>query len=160
LSSLAIVIVAYNSGELLGRCLTAVGSRHAEVLVLDNASADRETAHVCGQFGHVRLIERSRNDGFATAANAGVAATTAPWVLLLNPDAWPVGDGVDGLVRRAQSDPRRRARAAARRRARTALAVDDPASTQPCHAGAVGRGAPTGQRGLRFVATLDAARAR
>jgi N-acetylglucosaminyl-diphospho-decaprenol L-rhamnosyltransferase len=51
-------------------------------------------------------MERPRNDGFATGANAGVATTGAPWVLLLNPDAWPLGDGVATLLSCAQGDPR------------------------------------------------------
>jgi N-acetylglucosaminyl-diphospho-decaprenol L-rhamnosyltransferase len=106
LASVAIVIVTYNSGELLRRCLAVVGNRYAEVVVVDNASPDRQTARVCAEFGHVRLIERAHNGGFATAANAGVAATEAPWVLLLNPDAWPLGDGVDALLVRAERDSR------------------------------------------------------
>jgi N-acetylglucosaminyl-diphospho-decaprenol L-rhamnosyltransferase len=106
LASVAIVIVAYNSGALLRRCLAALGSAPREVVVVDNASPDRETASVCAGLAHVRLIERARNDGFATAANAGVAATEAPWVLLLNPDAWPLGDGVETLLGRAQGDRR------------------------------------------------------
>jgi N-acetylglucosaminyl-diphospho-decaprenol L-rhamnosyltransferase len=106
LASLAIVIVAYNSGELLGRCLTALGSEPGEVVVVDNASPDRQTARVCAESAHVKLIERARNDGFATAANAGIAQTGAPWVLLLNPDAWPLGDGVQALVARAQAHER------------------------------------------------------
>jgi GT2 family glycosyltransferase len=104
LPALAIVIVAYNSGDLLRRCLTAVGP--AGVVVVDNASPDAQTASVCAAFPHVSLIERPRNDGFAAGANAGVAATSAPWVLLLNPDAWPVGDGVEALLRRAERRPR------------------------------------------------------
>jgi len=106
LSSVATVIVAYNSGEFLRRCLAAVGSDHAETLVVDNGSPERSAADVCAELGHVRLIERARNDGFATAANAGVAATTAPWVLLLNPDAWPLGDGIETLLAYAERDPR------------------------------------------------------
>ena len=106
MASVAIAIVAYNSGALLRRCLAALGSRHAEVVVVDNASPDGQTAPACAEFAHVRLIERPRNDGFATAANASVAATEAPWVLVLNPDAWPVGDGVEALLARAQRDSR------------------------------------------------------
>jgi GT2 family glycosyltransferase len=106
LTSVATVIVAYNAGELLRRCLAALGSAQAEVVVVDNASPDGQTARVCADFDDVRLIERPRNDGFATAANAGIGATGAPWVLLLNPDAWPLGDGVDALLGCAQGDPR------------------------------------------------------
>ncbi len=104
MASVAIVIVAYNSGELLRRCLGAVGSRLGEVVVVDNASPDGETAAVCADFPHVRLLERARNDGFATAANAGIAATDAPWVLLLNPDAWPLGDDLEVLFEHGRRD--------------------------------------------------------
>jgi N-acetylglucosaminyl-diphospho-decaprenol L-rhamnosyltransferase len=106
LASVAIVIVAYNSGEFLRRCLGAVGSGWSDVVVVDSASPDGHTAGVCADFGHVKLIERTRNDGFATAANAGIGATEAPWVLLLNPDAWPLDDGIDALLAHAQGDAR------------------------------------------------------
>jgi N-acetylglucosaminyl-diphospho-decaprenol L-rhamnosyltransferase len=102
LTTLAIVIVAYNSGELLRRCLTALGPA-AVVVVVDNGSQEGETASICGAFPNVRLIERSRNDGFATAANAGIEATRAPWVLLLNPDAWPLEDSTAALLACAES---------------------------------------------------------
>jgi N-acetylglucosaminyl-diphospho-decaprenol L-rhamnosyltransferase len=98
LSSLAIVIVAYNSGKLLRRCLAALESGPGEAVVVDNASQDGQTASVCADFERVTLIERADNKGFATAANAGIAATDAPWVLLLNPDAWPLGDAVNALL--------------------------------------------------------------
>jgi GT2 family glycosyltransferase len=106
LTSVAIVIVAYNSGEFLRRCLDAVGSGWREVVVVDGASPDGQTAGICAGFSHVRLIQRTRNDGFGTAANDGIAATAAPWVLLLNPDAWPVGDAIATLLGYAQRDPR------------------------------------------------------
>jgi N-acetylglucosaminyl-diphospho-decaprenol L-rhamnosyltransferase len=74
--------------------------------VVDNASPDRQTAAVCADFPAVRLIECSRNQGFAAGANQGIAATDTPWVLLLNPDAWPLEDGVAALSRCAQRDER------------------------------------------------------
>jgi GT2 family glycosyltransferase len=102
LASISIVIVAYNSGELLRRCLAAVGSGHGEVVVVDNGPAAGEH-DVAGETA--RLIGRSNNDGFATAANAGVAATSGRWVLLLNPDAWPIEDGIERLVEFANGRP-------------------------------------------------------
>jgi N-acetylglucosaminyl-diphospho-decaprenol L-rhamnosyltransferase len=91
---------------LLRRCLAAVAPAQCPVVVVDNASPDGQTPSVCAEFAGVRLIERASNDGFATAANAGIEATDAPWVLLLNPDAWPVDDGLATLLRGAQRDPR------------------------------------------------------
>ena len=102
---LSTVIVAYNSGEFLRRCLAAVGSGHGDVVVVDNGSPAGETGVLCDAFPEVRLIERPRNDGFGSAANAGVAATTGRWVLLLNPDAWPVDDAIERLVEFAETRP-------------------------------------------------------
>jgi N-acetylglucosaminyl-diphospho-decaprenol L-rhamnosyltransferase len=99
------VIVAYNSGEFLRRCLAAVGSGHGEVVVVDNASPAGAPEIPGEEFPNVRLIERSRNDGFGTAANAGVAASSGRWVLLLNPDAWPIDDGIERLLEFAESRP-------------------------------------------------------
>ena len=105
-SAVSIVIVAYESGEFLRRCLAAVGSGHGDVIVVDNGSSSGETRLVCSEFPTVRLIERSSNEGFGTAANVGIAASEAPWILLLNPDAWPQGDAIDRLVRFAKRRPR------------------------------------------------------
>jgi GT2 family glycosyltransferase len=106
LSNVAIVIVAYNSGEFLRRCLAAVAGGADQVVVVDNASPDGQTADACAGFAGVDVLERASNDGFATAANAGIAATTAPWVLLLNPDAWPRDDALPALLRCGERDPR------------------------------------------------------
>jgi GT2 family glycosyltransferase len=106
LAPLSIVIVAYQSGEFLQRCLIAAADCSPELVVVDNGSPEGETRALCAAFANVRLIERARNEGFGSAANAGVAATTGRWVLLLNPDAWPMDDAVERLVRFAEEEPR------------------------------------------------------
>jgi N-acetylglucosaminyl-diphospho-decaprenol L-rhamnosyltransferase len=103
---LSIVIVAYHSGEFLRRCLIAAADCAPELVVVDNGSPQGETQALCDAFANVRLIERERNEGFGSAANAGVAATSGRWVLLLNPDAWPTDDAVERLVRFAEGEPR------------------------------------------------------
>ncbi len=100
------MIVAYNSGDCLPRCLAAVGSGHGEVVVVDNASPDEDTRRICREFAHVRLIERPHNDGFGMAANAGIASTKGRWILVLNPDAWPMDDAIARLAEFAHSRPR------------------------------------------------------
>jgi N-acetylglucosaminyl-diphospho-decaprenol L-rhamnosyltransferase len=106
LAPVSTVIVAYQSGEFLRRCLAALGSGHGEVVVVDNASPDGVAELPRGgSYPEVRLIRLSRNDGFGSAANAGVAATSGDWVLLLNPDAWPLDDGVERLLEFAESRP-------------------------------------------------------
>jgi N-acetylglucosaminyl-diphospho-decaprenol L-rhamnosyltransferase len=106
LAPLSIVIVAYQSGELLRQCLIAAADCAPELVVVDNGSPEGEAEGICGAFANVRLIESAGNEGFGRAANAGVAATCGRWVLLLNPDAWPTDGAVDRLVRFAEEEPR------------------------------------------------------
>lgn len=92
----AIVIVAWNSSAVIGGCLDAVaGLSDVETIVIDNASADGTREEVARR--GVRLIANPTNAGFAAAVNQGVEATTAPLVLLLNPDAYLVR-GLDALA--------------------------------------------------------------
>jgi len=85
--TLSVVIVTYNSAEVLPACLATVRSRlpEAEVIVVDNASTDGTRA-LCEPRDDVTLIANGRNDGFGRACNAGVQAARSTHVLLLNPD--------------------------------------------------------------------------
>jgi N-acetylglucosaminyl-diphospho-decaprenol L-rhamnosyltransferase len=86
MARVAVVIVTYNSASEIGECLDALRFvSDIEVVVVDNASADRTCEEVARR--SVRYISNIRNRGFAAGVNQGVAATTAPLVLLLNPDA-------------------------------------------------------------------------
>lgn len=81
-----VVVVSYNSRETLRACVAPLVSvPWARVIVVDNASTDGSAAAV-SDLG-VKLIESGRNGGFAFGVNRGVPGGTAPWVLLLNPDA-------------------------------------------------------------------------
>jgi N-acetylglucosaminyl-diphospho-decaprenol L-rhamnosyltransferase len=99
------VVVTHNSGAYLERCLTAVSQSVAEVIVVDNATSDRshELVH---SFPGARLIELGRNAGFGTACNVGMREASGRYLLLVNPDAWPVGAAVSSLVDYADRNPR------------------------------------------------------
>jgi GT2 family glycosyltransferase len=85
MSSIAIIIVTYNSAAEIGACLDAALASGAEIVVVDNASSDSTCAEI--ERRGVRLIANPQNRGFAAAVNQGFTAVTAPYVLLLNPDA-------------------------------------------------------------------------
>lgn len=83
---ISIVIVSYNSRELLRTCLTSTASEPAEeVVVIDNASSDGSDRMVTQDFPWVRLI-RNSNDGYGAAANLAIASCSTKYVLLLNSD--------------------------------------------------------------------------
>ncbi len=94
MADIGIVIVTYFSEQEVGDCLDAALRTGADVVVVDNASADGTIAEVARR--GVRLIANSTNRGFAAAVNQGFAALDSPYVLLLNPDA-VVQSGLDAL---------------------------------------------------------------
>jgi GT2 family glycosyltransferase len=86
----AIVVVTYNSAEVIDDCIAAcLRVPGARVIVVDNASAD-DTVKRLRQWPSVTLIVNAENRGFAGAVNQGTAASDEEAVLLLNPDARPV----------------------------------------------------------------------
>lgn len=100
MARVAIVIVTYNSADEIAGCLDALQhAPEAEVVVVDNASSD-DTAAIVRSKG-VRLIASSINLGFAGGVNLGVRETTAPLILLLNPDAHLL-TGLDAMVARME----------------------------------------------------------
>ncbi len=91
-SGVAVVIVNHNGERLLPACLAALAAQTLapeEIVVADNGSRDRSLAWLRAHHPQVRALELGRNHGFAGGANRGVAATSAPWVCVLNSDATP-----------------------------------------------------------------------
>lgn len=87
---LSILIVSYNTRDLLLACLHSIAPAtcHAtlEVIVVDNASTDGSAEAVGRLCPHVRLIRNAANVGFAAANNQAVRCATGRYVLLLNSD--------------------------------------------------------------------------
>jgi GT2 family glycosyltransferase len=79
------VIVNWNSGERLERCLESLPD-NAEVVVIDNASEDDSLKHARGAWPSTTFIANPSNRGLAAGLNQGFAATSSPYVLVLNPD--------------------------------------------------------------------------
>jgi N-acetylglucosaminyl-diphospho-decaprenol L-rhamnosyltransferase len=78
-----VVIVTYNSADMIERCLASCGD--LPIVVVDNASSDA-TCELVRRHSVVTLIANPTNDGFASAVNQGVSALAEELVLLLNPD--------------------------------------------------------------------------
>ncbi|HEY7145392.1 MAG TPA: glycosyltransferase family 2 protein [Streptosporangiaceae bacterium] len=97
----AIVIVTYNSAHVIADLLdsipAALDGLSADVVVVDNASADG-TAELVAARGDCRLV-RSANTGYAGGINRGVrAAMSAEAILVLNPDVRLGDEAVPALL--------------------------------------------------------------
>jgi N-acetylglucosaminyl-diphospho-decaprenol L-rhamnosyltransferase len=94
----AVVVVTYDALPWLERCLASV--RQYPTVVVDHGSRDG-TLDIVRRFD-VRVLEQE-NRGVGAGWNRGIAETSEPWVLLLNADAWALGDAVARLVEFGES---------------------------------------------------------
>jgi N-acetylglucosaminyl-diphospho-decaprenol L-rhamnosyltransferase len=107
-----VVVVNYNSAKYLQACLSSVhvafgdlekaGYPRGRVVVVDNASTDDSRSIALR--ADVHWVATGENLGFGRAANRGIAATNAPFVLLLNPDLEVASDTCVMLLARMERD--------------------------------------------------------
>lgn len=99
---LSIVVVNWNTRELLRRCLQSVEREgkdvSREVFVVDNGSTDASPAMVQREFPQARLIENKENLGFAKACNQAMRQAAGAAVMLLNTDAQLLPGALEKLL--------------------------------------------------------------
>lgn len=109
-AELAVVIVNFNTGAYLERCLASIDAHRGvvalDVLVIDNASRDGSHLDAVARHPRTRLIENRENVYLSPAWNQGLRETAAPFVLLLNPDAEFWRGTLAELVAVARAHPR------------------------------------------------------
>lgn len=120
MTDLGIVILNWNTRELLARCLETVlasaGAFTCRVIVVDNASGDGSADMVRQRFPTVEVIESPVNGGFSAGNNLGLRAlgfhgpgqvdADAPrYALLLNPDTEVPPDALYAMVQMMDARP-------------------------------------------------------
>jgi hypothetical protein len=99
---LSIILVSYNTRELLKGCLVSiyktVNNIDFEVIIIDNSSIDGSPEMVESDFQDVRLIRNSENMYYAIANNQAMRVAQGRYVLLLNSDTIVKDGGVEYLV--------------------------------------------------------------
>jgi N-acetylglucosaminyl-diphospho-decaprenol L-rhamnosyltransferase len=101
-SDVAVVVVTYDALPWIEKCLESV--RGMPTVVVDNGSRDGTVELVRERFQDVRVIE-AENRGLSAGWNVGIRETQSRYVLLLNADAWLVGDALRRLVDFADGRP-------------------------------------------------------
>jgi len=99
----AVVVVTYDALPWVDRCLASVAGE--EVVVVDNGSRDETVAVVRDRHPGVRVVE-AENRGLGASWNIGIRETRSRYVLLLNADAWLLGEALARLVAFADTRPR------------------------------------------------------
>jgi GT2 family glycosyltransferase len=116
--ALSVLIVNYESGEDLRRCLAALAAqtrRDFEVVLVDNGSADGSLDRALidcplaegddAPLPALRPVRAGTNLGFAAANNRAAALARAPLLALLNPDAFPAPGWLAALAEAASRHP-------------------------------------------------------
>jgi GT2 family glycosyltransferase len=101
----SVVLVTWNSAPYLRRCLDGIRQqthRHAELIVVDNASADDSVALAAEDA--TTVIRNDTNRGFSAAVNQAIAVAKGAYVLLVNPDCHLEPAYIDTLLAAMQPD--------------------------------------------------------
>ena len=109
MSRLSIIVVNWNTVELLERCLGCIyrepRPQSIETIVVDNASSDGSVRMVKEKYPTIRLIVNSENVGFARANNQGIQASSGEYILLLNSDAFLMAGTLEKMIEKMESFP-------------------------------------------------------
>ena len=115
---LSIIIVNWNGGSLVTRCIETVVNCAPkvsyEIVIIDNASTDHSitelrASEIAGPMidsGQIRIVYNSENRGFGAANNQAFALTESPFLFLLNSDTEVQPGTIDKLIEKLKSDPK------------------------------------------------------
>ncbi len=105
----SIIIVNYNTRELLSNCLDSIVANTTgveyEVIVVDNASSDGSVKMLETDFPWVQVIESKENLGFGRANNLGTEYAKGEYYFLLNSDTVLLNNTIQIFHRYASEHP-------------------------------------------------------
>jgi GT2 family glycosyltransferase len=100
-ASVGAVVVNYNGGDRVVRCLQALSRQTtapAPIIVVDNGSQDGSPKRIRAALPHVEVIELGENRGLPAARNVGLAAVKSDLALLADSDVYLEPDALGRLI--------------------------------------------------------------
>lgn len=104
----SIIIVSYNTREVLQKCIESIKKNtHKvlyEIIVVDNASKDGSAEFIEYTYPDVHVLKNSSNLGFGRANNLGVDIASGDYLFFLNSDTLLISDAISELISYAQNN--------------------------------------------------------
>ncbi len=104
-----VVIVSWNTRDLLARCLESfapeVAEGRVELWVVDNASSDGSPELAAERFPWAKLIASPENLGFGRAVNLAAERTSSEWLATANADIAVRPGAIETLLATGARDP-------------------------------------------------------
>jgi GT2 family glycosyltransferase len=110
-ADVSVVVVCFQSGDMLRRCLAALRAQTVqgfETIVADNASSDGAPQSAARADAGLKLIENGANLGFAAGNNRAAEQARGRWLVLLNPDAYAKPTFLEQMLAAARAVPQAR----------------------------------------------------
>lgn len=93
----SLIVLSYNSGSTLARCLDALMPLDAEVILADNGSEGFDAAPWQARYPRLKVLTFGDNLGFAAGNNRAAAMATGQWLGFINPDAFAEPAWLDAM---------------------------------------------------------------
>ena len=107
MTELSIIILSYNTKDLLDSCLRSVlknsKGQNFEIIVVDNASTDKSVTMVKTKYPNVKIIKSKKNLGFSAGNNLGLSKAIGKNILFLNSDTRVYGNSLYIMLKCLQS---------------------------------------------------------
>ena len=100
----SIITINYNGQQDTCALIDSIPfNENLEVIVVDNASKNKEADTITQLYPHVKVIKSSKNLGFAGGNNIGIQAAQGKYLLLINNDTYFKDFNIQSLINRMES---------------------------------------------------------
>ena len=87
IKKITFVIVCYNSGNIVKKCINSIDSR-AKILVVENSNNYLIKKELEKEFENVTVVIAGKNLGYGAGNNLGIFKIKTPYAFILNPDSF------------------------------------------------------------------------
>jgi N-acetylglucosaminyl-diphospho-decaprenol L-rhamnosyltransferase len=105
-TTFSLIILSYNSGAYIERCIgAAMGLGADELILADNGSASIDLDGLRAKYPLVKIIDNGENLGFAAGNNRAAAQAAGDWLGFINPDAFAEPGWLEAMRAAIQNHP-------------------------------------------------------